>query len=848
MSSKKPFLRHDLLALRPQPAYSGRNLDLISFPLGGIGTGSIGLSGRGGLVDWEIFNRPNIGSSFARTFPVIWARQHGEQPVCRVLMAPPNPPYQYNGMGEPCASGEGLPHMDSCTFRGEYPFAWIDFACRRLPVKVVLEAYNPFVPTNPEDSGFPAAILRYTVANRTKRPVDLTVAWSLLNMIGSLGQAEKDPAAKCLEYGFGNNINVRVDDAPLRGLAFATGKYAPTHPRFGSFALVSPDRKITVLRQWSPDAWFAPMHQFWDTFSATGEFPDTDLGPSEDGKTHAGALGVQTTLRPGLSKTLMFYFAWYFPNFEKYWGEASLESGECCAGARYRPVWKNHYAEHFTDALDVARLLHRREKKLHRLSLDFHDAVFNSSVPPYVIDAVSSQLATLKSTTCIRLTDGTFYGFEGCCQTAGCCEGSCTHVWNYQQALPFLFPSLERSMRSADYRYNMRSDGSMCFRLQLPLGATPNSFHACVDGQLGGIINIWRDWKVSGDEAWLRDMWPGVQRALEYAWRQWDTDKDGVIDGVQHNTYDIEFAGPNPLSACIYLGALEAAAQMAEHFGNPSQAAEYRAIGAQGRSWVEKNLFNGEYLVQRYNAGQFPKYQFGNGCLSDQLLGQWLANVAGLGHVLDARMVRRALKSVFKFNWRSGLKDHANAQRVYALSDEAGLLLCSWPRGGRPAVPFPYSDEVWTGVEYQVASHLITEGMLFDGLAIVKGARQRYDGHRRNPWNEFECGSHYARAMSSYGLLLALSGFTYDKGAGRLGFAPKIHAGNFKTFWALDGVWGTYSQKRAGQRTRISIEVHYGRLRLKELEVTPVESRPIRKIRFRKPRVVRQGGMLSLTI
>lgn len=808
---KRHYSARNFLAAGHQRVLSGRSLSMVSFPLGGIGTGSVGLSGRGGLVDWEIFNRPNVGSAFPRTFPIIWAREKGKPPACRVLQGPAQPPYQGTGHGDPYQSGEGLPHVENCVFRGEYPFAWVEFKSPKLPVSVSLEAYNPFIPSNPDDSGFPAAILRYTIRNRAKNAVHVTLAWSLLNMIGSIGGAERDAASKGLEFGFGQNVNACTDDGVLRGLVFTSNKYPQEHPRFGSMALVTPEECVTILRHWKRTGWFEPTHDFWDTFSAKGHFIDHGYDtPSEDGKTDAGAVGIRLKLKPGESKTAVFYLTWYFPNFEKYWGEA------CC---EKRAVWRNYYAGQFSDAFEVARKLHAKEPELRAASMSFHDALFSSTLPPYVLDAVSSQMAILKTATCLRLPDGTFYGFEGCSPTGGCCEGSCTHVWNYQQALAFLFPSLERSMRSADYRHNMRADGGMCFRLQLPLGSSPNDFHACGDGQMGGVIKTYRDWKISGDDAWLKSLWPSVQRALEYAWVQWDADRDGVIDGVQHNTYDIEFIGPNPLIEAFYLGALVAGAEMAEYLGESDKAAQYRAVYEKGRAWTDRHLFNGEYYIQRYDPEKAPRFQFGQGCLSDQMLGQWLTQIAGLGYILDRDHVRAALRSVFRYNWKDQLWDHANAQRVYAMYDEAGLVLCTWPHGKRPAVPFPYSDEVWTGFEYQVASHLIMEDMLLEGLRIVKGARDRHDGIRRNPWNEFECGNHYARAMSSYGLLLALSGFTYDKGAGRIGFNPKVNRDKFSCFWALDGCWGTFEQQKTAKCKAATIRLLHGSLTLNRLDL-----------------------------
>ena len=800
MASKNNFFKSSCTTL---PPYEGLRLSQISFPLGGIGTGCVGLSGYGGLRDWEIFNRPNVGGILPYTFPVIYAREPGKAPVCRVLQGPALPPHGGDGMGAPHLNGEGFPHMDACRFRGEYPFAEIEFSSRALPIQVVLEAYNPFIPNDADASGYPAAILKYTVHNPTPGTVDVSLAWSMFNPIGTLGVAETIPGHEELEYGLGQNENLVVCRGGLQGVEFVSHKWPETHPRFGSVALMTPDRGVTVAPYWKRAGWFTPKHDFWDTFSQTGRLPMHTYGPSDEGQSTAGAVGVQARLRPGGSRTITFYITWYFPNFEKYWHRSA---GTCCQAEKAKsckPVWKNQYAHRFTDASDVAAQLHGEEKAPYGRTRAFHDALFNSSLPAPALDAVSSQMSILKTPTVVRLSDGSFYAFEGCTNGWGCCEGSCTHVWNYQQTLPYLFPGLERTMRDNDYTYNMREDGGMCFRLQLPLGSAPDAFHACADGQMGGIMKALRDWRISGDDAWMQRRWPDIQRALEYAWKAWDPDKQGVMTGIQHNTYDIEFLGPNPMMAGFYLGALRAGEEIARQLGDLDKAAEYRAVFESGCKIVESRLFNGEYYIQDYDPEQAPEYQFGTGCLADQMLGQLLALFAGLGPIFKPERIRKTLRSIVKYNWKSTLKDHANAQRVYALGDEAGLVLCTWPKAGRPDIPFPYSDEVWTGIEYQVASHCIIEGLVKEGLAIVEGARSRHDGQRRNPWDEFECGHHYARAMSAYGLLLALSGFQCDLRAGMLGFAPRTSAENFQCFWSVDGAWGVYAQ--TGATAKLSV-------------------------------------------
>jgi len=770
----------ELYALGPQRTLAGLNLAQVAFPLGGIGTGSVSLSGNGALIDWEIFNRPNIGSMMPYSFFTLWAQAEKSKPVAQVVQSPPLPPfsgqggthYRGFGFGVNRENGAGLPHLRSGTFHGEYPLAWIDFQDPDMPVEVTLEAYNPFIPLNDKDSGLPTAIFHFKLRNPGQKPVRVSLAANLYNAVGYPGEGPFSGPT------LGQSVNAFVEGENARGLSMTSDRHPASDPKFGSLALTTTWSDVDHQACWFRGAWYDSLHKFWDEFSQSGTLQERTYDtPSPDGQGDVGSIVLKAEIDPGQRVTLPVHISWHFPNFIKYWGTAPCD---CDGPECERATWRNYYATRFEDAWQVAQYVAQEAERLYVETRSFHDALFATTMPPYVLDAASSQMSTLKTTTCLRLEDGTFYGFEGCHCSAGCCEGSCTHVWNYAQALAFLFPALERSMRTVDYAYNVDQEGRMGFRLQLPLGAPPSRFHAAADGQMGGLIKLYRDWKLSGDDAWLSALWPRAKEALAYAWVAWDPDRDGVMEGVQHNTYDIEFWGPNTMMGSLYMGALRAAEEIARYLGEDAQADEYRALYEKGRSAMDAELFNGEFYVQKVNPQAYetsphklsesmggqtpdaPKYQYGEGCLSDQLLGQWLARIVNLGYLFDPDHVRQALQSIFKHNWHADFWDHPNPQRIYALNDEKGLLLCSWPRGGRPELPFVYSDEVWCGIEYQVASHLIYEGFLEEGLSIVKGVRDRHDGERRNPWNEFECGSHYARSMASWGLITALSGYEFD--------------------------------------------------------------------------------------
>jgi hypothetical protein len=189
------------------------------------------------------------------------------------------------------------------------------------------------------------------------------------------------------------------------------------------------------------------------------------------------------------------------------------------------------------------------------------------------------------------------------------------------------------------------------------------------------------------------------------------------------------------------------------------------------------------------------KYQIGEGCGIDQVLAQWHANIYGLGEIFDTKLVKLALQSIYENNFIPYLGEFFNPCRVFGLNDEGGLIICSWPsESQKPLIPVPYSQEVMTGFEYAAAIHMLQEGLIDEGLAVVSAIRDRFDGEKRNPWNEFECGSNYARSMASYALLLAYSGFRFDMVQGMVGFNPLVaDARSFRCFWALDRGWGTVS-------------------------------------------------------
>ena len=531
------------------------------------------------------------------------------------------------------------------------------------------------------------------------------------------------------------------------------------------------------------------------------------------------------------------------------WESVKIEGAQavCCpAGGKCEdPYHKPWYARRFQNVDEVVKYWTLHYAELKKNSELFRDAFFSSTLPAEVIEAVAANLTIIKSPTVLRQSDGRLWAWEGCGDNSGCCSGSCTHVWNYAQAIPHLFPALERSLRETEFEVSQNAEGHQTFRANLPISEPKHDFHAASDGQLGGIMKIYREWRISGNTEWMKKLFPYVKKSLDYGIATWDPGHNGYLEEPHHNTYDIEFWGPEGMCTSFYLGALTAFVEMSKAINEPYN--NYETLLSKGKGYMEKELFNGEYFIQKikwtglkagdpvkalsFHSGyspealelmkkEGPKYQYGTGCLSDGILGMWIASVCGLNEIIDSEKTKSHLNSVYKYNLKTNLMNHDNPQRpTYACGKEGGLLLCTWPQGGELSLPFVYSNEVWTGIEYQVASHLMFKGEVEKGLEIVRECRKRYDGVVRNPFNEYECGHWYARAMSSYGLLQGLTGVRYDAVDHTLYIDSRV--GDFKSFLSTESGFGTVGLKNGNP----FVNMVFGNLDVKKVIVAGVEKK-----------------------
>jgi uncharacterized protein (DUF608 family) len=769
--------------------YTGNYLDRVSFPIGGIGAGMFCMDGTGSLSHLSINNRPEI---FNEPFSFAAISVKGLKDGAKVLEAQVpewkmfGPPGSGNGGA---GRNYGLPRFKNGRFLPRFPFASLMLEDSDIPLAVEVTGWSPFIPTDADNSSLPVGAMEYKFRNNSAAEIEAVFSWNSRNIIS-------ENVGRILSYknGFILTKN-KGDNSPLG----TTG-----------FSVSVNDDKAVVDHCWFRGQWFDPHMILWENIEnckMPGNSPVETPAPG-------ASVFVPFTLKPGEEKTVIVNIAWYLP-------ETNLTIGVNPSSGAGMGFYKPWYSERFKNLTEVSDYWSANYSDLKKKSGLFRDAFFSSSLPPEAIEAVAANLTILKSPTVLRQTDGRLWGWEGCGDNEGCCHGSCTHVWNYAQAISHLFPSLERTLRETEFMVSQNDQGHQVFRSALPITTPVHDFYAASDGQLGGIMKVYREWRISGNTEWMKGLYPYVKKSIDYCIETWDPKHKGCVEEPHHNTYDIEFWGPDGMCTSFYLGALTSIIEMSKAAKLPYE--EYETLLKKGKAFMESELYDGEYFIQKvtweglrapspvdaaktslmttYSAEALelmkkegPKYQYGKGCLSDGVLGMWLATACGLNEVIDNQKVTSHLVAVHKYNLRQVLYNHSNPQRpTYAVGKDGGLLLCTWPKSGQLSLPFVYSNEVWTGIEYQVASHLMYKGEVEKGLEIVRLCRERYDGRIRNPFNEYECGNWYARAMSSYAILEGLTGVRYDAVDHTLFIDSRI--GDFTSFLSTDTGFGNVGLK-----------------------------------------------------
>ena len=805
--------------------YEGKRLRCIAMPLGGIGTGSISLCGDGSLRQWEILNIPNHTAYVPYSFFAIWVKGIG----AKLLQSKPladkfNPGVLANDHHVPSELlelTEKLPLVKETRFIGEYPLGIVLYNDADLPLDITLTAFSPFIPLNAKDSALPVIFFIFTIKNTSNQEHELSLLASLQNFVGWDGISKIKDTHFDL---YGGNYNLLYQRDNFTAIIMRNSLIEKRSPRWGEIAL--------ALIGSGEHSWFLQwcrLEELWNVFSKNGTLPkDSFSEKSMPGSTWCGSLACKFKIKPGEERKVIFIYAWFFPNRYVNWNQF------------FSPIRDDKtlfwigtmYAKWFKNVKDILNYVYKNLDNLIDQTLLFHDTFYDSTLPYSLLDRVSANISIIRSPTCFWAEDGNFYGFEGCQGAStqgnygGCCPLNCTHVWNYEQTLSRLFPTLERTMREIEFFHQQHPSGYIPHRVVLPL-YLPRPWRVpiggpekpALDGMLGAILKTYREYLWGADKRWLKDLWPRLKLLMKYVLENYMVDENGVIWGEQPNTYDISVYGANTFIGSLFLASLLAMAKIAEELGESNYAQEMLRIFKQASSTYDKLCWNGEYYIQVCREQDKNRdYQWFNGCLADQLIGQWWSHMLGLGYILPKEHVRRALKSIMKYNWRDHFREFPyKNRRIFVHEEHAGLLNCTWPKGNRPEKPILYCDEVFTGVEYEIASLLLYEGMYELAMKIIKAIRRRYDGTRMNPWNEIECGDHYVRAMSSWSLLEAALGYRYSAPSATLEFTPNLPLKEIKGFFITPSGWGTLYKKVNQKNEEYKILTKYGNVIIKNL-------------------------------
>ncbi len=790
-------------------AIESRNLNYIGMPVGGIGAGQVYLGGDGQLWYWDIFNMQRIdpggpGDKFYIN-PMVQDKRFDQGFAIRI-----------KGAITPTAKALRSGGFRNIRFNGQYPVGEVFYKEDGFPLQVKLRAFTPFIPTNYCESAFPAVVMQYLIKNTQNETVEADLFGWLQNTANFFTASQNT----------GTHVNKIVHKEGTLQLVCDAITEDDDLPDSGN---------MTLTLVGDTNSWASPS-TVRDIDYNLPEVRGSDVSEAKAnlGEKLIGVIGKTVRLGPNEEKKVSFLLSWYYPNLHR------KESG--FHGLKNRETLRYNYSSRFASSTDVANYIAENKEFLFGTTKDWVKTWYDSSLPVWFLDRTFVNTSTLATKACYLLDDltdaphneGRFYAMEGVYLG----NGTCTHVFHYEQALGRVFPNLARKLREqVDYGLSFHDDGLIRYRGEFSHQGHHDGRGYAVDGHAGTIMRAYREHTMSPDNTFLNNNWQKIKKSIRYmiAHDKEETGKaDGILEGIQYNTLDRMWYGKMAWTSGLYNAALRAGEAMATEMGDKAFAKECRKISEKGYKNITKELFNGQYFINILDPENPGPPNSNIGCHIDQVLGQAWAVQAGLPRVLPEEETQSALASIYKYSFQKDIGNYLETAKIkpvrfYALPGEAGTVMCSFPRGGEEKAPgkinseweklvVGYFSECMTGFTYQAAAHMIAEDLVDEGLEMIKAIHDRYEPSKRNPFNEVEYGNHYTRAMASYGAFVSASGFKYDGPKGIISFDPKINPDNFKSAFISAEGWGNFSQKRSGRTQTNTLELNYGKLKLNSFE------------------------------
>ncbi len=803
-------------------------LQYIGMPVGGINCGGVYLGGDGRLWLWDIFNETKEG---IQPNLVMWndMKVRPRDGACYVEPARPMHPLQQGFLirieydGQTICKTLEESAWDEISFEATYPIGTVRYTDRKLLLELTLQAYSPFIPLDEDESGLPATILSFNVKNTGTVPMKVILLGYLENKT-SIRSADPTVCRRVNEITV-DETWITVDETLLI-LDEKKKASLTSQPDYGTLSLTALDRNATAYTYLPPD----DIRNFGRTpLINSGSSPMADASSSASDMIQADQTdslsrpvlepligGVQSTVDVAAGQTgdAHFVITWHFTNLKI--DDKIADTGR-------------YYQNRFASAGEVAAYIAKNFERLSSTTKLWLATWQDSTLPHWFLERTLLNVNTLATANCHRFSSGRFWAWEG----VGACAGTCTHVWQYAQAMGRLFPALERDCRErTDLNIAMQPDGGIIFRAEMET-------RPAIDGQAGTVLRCYREHQMSADDAFLRRNWPNIKKAVQFIINQ-DRNGDGMEDTPMENTLDAVWDGEIAWIVGLCISGVRAGQEMAEEVGDKDFAQICADYVQKGSKNMDKYLFNGEYYIHRpdkekgrTNLGSY------NTSHIDQVMGQSWAHQVGLGRIQDRNKTISALNALWKYNYTPDVGPYIAVHkggRPYALPGEGGMIMNTNPENE----PKPYGDNVtWqmgyfhecmSGFEYQVAAHMIAEGLTDKGLTLVRSIHDRYHASKRNPFNEIECSDHYARAMASYGTFITACGFEYHGPKGYMRFAPKWDQANFKApFTAAEG-WGTYSQQQNKDGMQCTLQPQYGKVRLASFAVEAPTKKEIKSV------------------
>ena len=783
--------------------YFQNNIDMASgIPLGGLGSGSVELRADGKFHEWQICNNaPWAGLKYPVAQPIVDGKDACFLLRCETADSKTIVRQLYHDPGRWELLWNGaqpylfpwLKQITKIRHEGRFPFVRLDYIDEALPIEVSQEAFSPFVPHDSRNSAWPLAYFIFKLHNRSDKECRTSLVFTLKNLVGY------DVTERILH----NNV---VTDRQGNTLIVMKGeKVDSEHPTSGSMVIGALGKDVTYMAGWDDTAGDFGFSRFMNNFKKTGVLcnqksavtgqkvipPDLIAGEIINIK---AALCKTITLKPGQTEEVVFVLSWYFPNH--------ISSEKQHIG--------HMYTNWFNDAEDVALQGIAKFSMLKENSKMFCDILYNSSLEGWLCDALNAQLTTFIKSS-IWSKNGMFGIWEG----LGCAMLNTVCVDYYASfAVIMFFPELEKQ-KLRDMALTQNVTGRIFDGWRGGNFDKKAVTYHFADNMCQFVLMACRYWQWTGDKKFLSEIWPNVKLAVELMIRS-DKNQDGLPDLVEaaklsrkegpsggiwktiesrmcQNTYDgFRLPATQSYLCSLNIAALFAASKMAAHIDGKNDNKRYNSLAEKASLTFEKLFWNGEYYRHFIDIEKSIKDE---GCLADQITGQWYSRILGLPSPHKPSNVHKALKSIFKYNRHT----------------EEGLLNGSDPYGARtlwePYIVRGWGETAssqwgvpWTGTEYAVAAMMINEGLIREGLLVIKDVHERH-AREGSQYSHYECGPHYYRPMGVWSIISYFQRVNYNI----VERALVISSSDLKSYSGLFLVPNAWGSVKAGVSGKVQI-------------------------------------------